>query len=99
MVVPQVGGVVVAARRSSVESSGPYSTVKGQVTLPQTSDSLLIVITTQHHAKVLHHFSDYELKMFKYSFVYVKSVHLPCMYLCIILEYSFETSILHFIVL
>ncbi|MPC40385.1 Calcium-activated chloride channel regulator 1 [Portunus trituberculatus] len=49
----KVGGVMVAARRSSVESSGPYSTVRGQVTLPQTSDSLLIVITTQHHAKIV----------------------------------------------
>ncbi|XP_063848603.1 uncharacterized protein LOC135093337 isoform X1 [Scylla paramamosain] len=52
-ILTKVGGVVVAARRSSVESSGPYSTVRGQVTLPQTSDSLLIVITTQHHAKIV----------------------------------------------
>ncbi|KAG0719519.1 hypothetical protein GWK47_050320 [Chionoecetes opilio] len=49
----KVGGVEVAARRGEVESSGPYSTVRGHLTLPQASDGLLIIITTQHHAKIV----------------------------------------------
>ena len=73
MIVIQVGGIVVAARRDDVESSGPYSTVRGQVTLPQASDSLLIVITTQHHAKVTKLFILFlflfDWDMLKYFFV------------------------------
>lgn len=66
---------MVAARRGDVESSGPYSTVKGQVTLPQASDSLLFVITTQHHAKVTKFFSFFLCSMVnmpKYLFVSLK---------------------------
>ncbi|XP_071542308.1 uncharacterized protein [Panulirus ornatus] len=49
----RVGGSVSKVSEVDVMSGGPYSTVTGRVTIPPAHDYLLMIITTQYHAKVV----------------------------------------------
>ncbi|XP_042226295.1 uncharacterized protein LOC121869167 [Homarus americanus] len=49
----RVGGQVLKVEEGGVVSGGPYSTLTGRVSLPPAGDHLLLVITTQYHAKIV----------------------------------------------